>query len=336
MKRVTAQQGEIVIADAEQGAIPSGHVRIRTAFSAISPGTEMTILRNSANRQEGMRLGYSAAGIVEAIGEQVSGIEAGQQVACYGAPYVGHAEYLTVPSNLVAVVPEQVKLEEAAFAGLGAIAIHALRTADLRFGESAVVVGLGILGQMIAQIASAAAVRVAGLDLNSERVEQLRRQGIADVFDDAEQLTQRLPALTGGYGVDTVILCASGSGEALINQALTWIRNKGKIVIVGDLTTEFSREAMFIKEAEVLISRAGGPGRYDKSYERDNRDYPIGFVRWTEGRNVGAYIQLLAEGRISVAPLISDVYPLAQAAEAYERYRNGDARILGTLLQYGS
>lgn len=331
MKAVATIQGNVIIADLEEPVeVPAGHVRIRTEYSAVSPGTEMTFIKRASDQP--VVMGYSAVGIVEAIGERVSGLSVGQRVACYGAPYVRHAEVLTVPSNLTAAVPDEVDPKEAAFAGLGAIAIHALRVADLRFGESAVVVGLGILGQLIAQIAHAAAFPVAGFDLNSERVKEMRAY-IPHAADSREQLEESIRRLTGGHGVDSVILCASGPGEELINASMGWIRDKGKIVIVGDLTTVYSRGKMFAKEAQVLISRAGGPGRYDANYELENHDYPIGFVRWTEGRNVAEYIRLLAEGRISVRPLISHVVPVEQAAGAYERYGPGSTT-LGTIFKY--
>lgn len=333
MKAVAAWKGNIVITDMEAGVPPAGHVLVRTEYSAISPGTEMSFIRKASERKA--LLGYSAVGVIEEIGANVAHLKEGQRVACYGAPYVRHAERFTVPGNLTAVVPEHVRPEEAAFAGLGAIAIHALRTADLRFGESAIVVGLGILGQIIAQVASSAAIRFAGLDLNANRAGLLKKQGIEHVYDSPERLEDQLDRLTGGYGADCVILCASGPGEELINRSLRWIRDKGRIVIVGDLSTEFSRELMFGKEAQVLISRAGGPGRYDEQYELENRDYPIGYVRWTEGRNIGEYIRLLSEQRSSIMPLISDKFPLERAEEAYSKYGNNPSSVMGTLLTYG-
>lgn len=330
MKAVVAQLGKVTVADIERPSLPAGHVRIRTEYSAISPGTEMSIIKNSKEQQ--IVIGYSAVGLIAELGEQVTGLSVGQRVACYGAPYVRHAEELVVPSNLTAVVPEHVSPEEAAFAGLGAIAIHALRVADLRFGESAVVVGLGILGQIIAQISSAAANQVLGFDLNKDRVHQMRRH-TNHVYDNQEALEEQILTITGDYGADSVILCAGGPGEALINSSLKWIRDKGKVVVVGDLTMNFSRELMFGKEAQVLISRAGGPGRYDKGYEFENKDYPIGFVRWTEGRNVAEYIRLLAEQRISIQPLISRIVPLDRAADAYDQY-GPSSTIMGTVLKY--
>lgn len=331
MKAIAAQHGKVIITNTESPSLPAGHVRIRTEYSAISPGTEMSMIKNSADQK--VIIGYSAVGIITEIGDQVTGLQVGERVACYGAPYVRHAEELAVPSNLTAVVPDHVNPEEAAFAGLGAIAIHALRVADLRFGESAVVVGLGILGQIIAQISSAAANQVLGYDLNKDRVLSMR-QHMDQVYDSQEELERQIVVATGGYGADSVILCASGSGEELINSSMRWIRDKGKIVIVGDLTMNFSRELMFGKEAQVLISRAGGPGRYDTGYELENKDYPIGFVRWTEGRNVAEYIRLLAEKRIFIKPLIFRIVPLESVQEAYEQY-GPTSTIMGTVFKYG-
>lgn len=331
MKAIATQSGKIVIAELNKPELPAGHVLIRTEYSAISPGTEMGFVKRASEQL--VTLGYSAVGIVEQVGEGVKGIEVGQRVACYGAPYVHHAQWLSVPANLTAVVPSHVDPEEAAFAGLGAIAIHALRVADLRFGESAIVVGLGTLGNIIAQIAQTAAYRVAGLDLDRERVEMLRQQGLTHVYDTQEQLEEGLTDAVGSAGADAVLLCASGPGETLINRSLDWIRDRGKIVIVGDLTTEFSRNLMFRKEAQVLISRAGGPGRYDAQYERENRDYPFGHVRWTEGRNIAEYIRLLADGRICIKPLVTNVFPIDHAVEAYENYKQ-PTRTISTLIKY--
>jgi threonine dehydrogenase-like Zn-dependent dehydrogenase len=331
MRVITTQLGKIIVAERDVPELPAGYVRIKTEYSAISPGTEMSMLKRTSN--QAIDIGYSAVGVVEEIGEGGDSRLLGQRVACYGAPYVHHAEWLTVPTNLIAPVPDHVSPKEAAFAGLGAIAIHALRVADLKFGESVVVVGLGILGNIIAQISNAAAYETAGIDLNHERVGMLVQQGLTHVYEDDSKLDKRLAEATCGVGVDAVILCASGSGEVLINRALERTRLRGKVVIVGDISMEFSRELMFGKEAQVLISRAAGPGRYDVGYEKENRDYPIGYVRWTEGRNIAEYIRLLAEGRISVKPLITDMYPLERAAEAYANYEK-PTRTIGTLIKY--
>jgi len=331
MRAIATQHGKILLNELDIPELPAGHILIRTEYSAISPGTEMGFVKRATKQP--VTLGYSAVGITEQLGEGVTNRLVGQRVACYGVPYVHHAEWLAVPANLTAPVPSHVSPEEAAFAGLGAIAVHALRVADLKFGESAVIVGLGILGNIITQISNAAAYRTVGIDLNSERASILKEQGISHAYADETQLEDQLAEVTNGVGADAVILCASGPGEPLINRSLQWIRDRGKIVVVGDITMEFNRGLMFGKEAQVLISRAGGPGRYDAAYERDNRDYPIGYVRWTEGRNIGEYIRLLAEGRISVKSLITDIYPLERASEAYMNYEK-PSRTIATLIKY--
>ncbi|WP_331436781.1 zinc-binding dehydrogenase [Gordoniibacillus kamchatkensis] len=155
-----------------------------------------------------------------------------------------------------------------------------------------------------------------------------------DAYGSQADFEARLAGMTGGTGFDSVILCVGGSGQKLINDSFRWLRDRGKVVIVGDLTAEFSRGDMFAKEAQVLISRAGGPGRYDPQYEQENRDYPIGYVRWTEGRNTAEYIRLLAEKRIFAAPLISGIYPVEQAAAAFAEHAAPSAAV-GTLLAYG-
>ncbi len=332
MKAVATQLGKIVVAEVEKPEPLAGHVLVRTEFSAISPGTEMSFVKRAADKL--IVMGYSAVGVVEHVGAEAAGIEVGQRVAVYGAPYTRHAEWLSVPANLAAVVPDHVDPEEAAFAGLGAIAIHALRVAELQFGESAVVVGLGILGNIIAQIASAAAYRTFGMDLNADRAAMLREHGVPHAYASQDELAAGVAEATGGVGADAVLLCASGPGEPVINAALQSIRLRGKVVIVGDLSAQFSRELMFGKEAQVLISRAGGPGRYDAQYERDNIDYPIGYVRWTEGRNTAEYIRLLAEGRISIKKMITNVYGLDQVEQAYANYAQ-PSKTVGTLFKFG-
>lgn len=333
MKAIAASHGSItVLPDLAVPAPAKGHVLIRTEYSAISPGTELTALRRSTDTT--IELGYSAVGIVEQVGPEVESLVPGQRVACYGAPYVRHAELMSVPVNLTAAVPDHVDPQEAAFAGLGAIAIHALRVADLRFGERAVVVGLGILGNLLAQIAAAASFVSLGYDRNPERVARLQQCGVPHAYSDQVALERSLHELSEGFGADSVLLCASGDGEKLINDSFTWIRDRGKIVIVGDITANFSRSAMFHKEAQVLISRAGGPGRYDPIYERQNQDYPYGHVRWTEGRNTREYIRLLAEGRIRVKPLITGVYPMADAKDAYDQHIQSPGTTIGTLLKF--
>src|SRR5699024_159452 len=220
-----------------------------------------------------------------------------------GAPYVMHAERLSVPKNLVTSIPTNVDEKDASFVGHGAIAIHGLRQAELQFGETVVIVGLGIIGQIMCQIANAASYNVIGYDLLKDRCLYLEKSGIK-YENSIESIERLIKELTNDQGVDAVILCAGSSNGDVINKSCKWSRDRGKVVIVGDMNMNFSRKLMFKKEAKVLISRAGGPGRYDVSYEWDSVDYPIGYVRWTEGRNMAEYIRLLSEERLDIGPLV--------------------------------
>ena len=333
MRAIAAINGQIKVMERKQASLLPGHIKVKTMFSAISAGTELTMLEISKQRTEPLFIGYSAMGQVVEAGEGVDATWIGQRVACYGAPYVHHGQYLHVPTNLAAPIAGNVSSEEAAFAGLGAIGIHALRTARLQFGESVVVVGLGILGNIIAQIAKAAAYETAGIDIDEQRVAGMQACGVEHAYVSDELLDNHLAHVTGGKGVDAILLCASGPGRIFIDKALDRIRLGGKIVIVGDIQPEFSREKMFAKEATILISRAGGAGRYDAHYERDNIDYPIGFVRWTEGRNTAEYIRLLAKEAISLKPIITHQYALAEAELAFHNYTNKTDAI-GTVISY--
>ncbi|MBP1993779.1 zinc-dependent alcohol dehydrogenase [Paenibacillus eucommiae] len=341
VRRLMTVDGKVVLAEAPEAELPAGFVRVRTLFSAVSPGTELAAIRERA--EQPAALGYSASGIIVELGEGVRGFYVGQRIACYGAPYVAHATQLNVPVNLVAAVPDHVFMEEAAFAGLGAIAIHALRTADLRFGESILVIGLGMIGQLIAQIAHAAAYSIVSFERDEQRAARFREYGIGQVYSERSALEQGIATVTGGHGVDSVLLSIGGSSDTdentdtdkqtWIDHALHWIRDRGTIVVVGGLDTSFSRELMFSKEAKVLISRAGGPGRYDEAYERYSRDYPLGYVRWTEGRNIAEYIRLLSDQRIAVKSLITHKVPMEQAEWAYGNYQSSEL-VMGTLFTY--
>ncbi|MEF3303610.1 zinc-dependent alcohol dehydrogenase [Paenibacillus sp. GYB003] len=334
MKVVTSRKGRIYTEQMPEPACDTNFVIVENVYSAISPGTEMLIIDRSKHVEQALALGYSSAGIVREVGEGVDKLAVGQRVACYGAPFVRHAERIAVPKHLVAPLPDHVDMREAAFVAHGAIAIHALRQADLRFGETAVVVGLGILGQLLCQIANSAGFRVIGFDLLPERGEQLRASGAGWACATAEELAEAIRIRSEGAGADAVFVCAGGKAGGLIDQSMEWLRDRGKIVIVGDVKTEFDRNAMFNKEIQVLISRAGGPGRYDPTYEKAGVDYPIGYVRWTEGRNMGEYVRLLADGKVRVGSMITSTVPVDRAATAYERFISDPRGQLGVLLAY--
>lgn len=333
MKRIVAHNKKIEIIEDELPKIEGkpSYVLVKTLYSVISPGTELTILSNSENKQ--VHLGYSAMGEVVECGSDITDVKKGDLVACYGAPYVHHDEYLLVPKTLYAKVPDSVDPKEAALGGLGAIAIHALRIAKLQFGETAVIVGLGVLGQLIAKIANAAAYNVIAYDLHESRVEMLKGENIKS-FSTVEEMEEAIRVETKSRGADAVLLCTGGKRSPLTHECLKWIRTKGKAVIVGDIEPDFPRSLMFGKEAELLISRAGGPGRYDSVYEREAIDYPYEYVRWTEGRNVEEYIRLIKEKRIDVRAFISEVVDLEDAPKEFEKLLDKESTTLTQLIHY--
>ncbi|WP_243355007.1 zinc-binding dehydrogenase [Bacillus litorisediminis] len=332
MKKIVAYNRSVKLVEDSKPAIKPSYVLVKTLYSVISPGTELLAIESSEGKQ--IPLGYSAVGIAEEVGDQIEDLKAGDIVACYGAPYVHHAEYLLVPKTLIAKVPDHVDPKEAALAGIGAIAIHALRVADLHFGETVVVAGLGLLGQMIAKIANAAAYNVIGYDLHEERTTMLQSENHLKTHTTIEGLENEIYTLTNGHGADAVLLCMGGKHTPLTGESLKWIRNKGKVVIVGDVEPEFPRSLLFSKEAQILISRAGGPGRYDKVYEAEAIDYPYGFVRWTEGRNIKEYIRLLSEKRLDVSAFITDVVEFEDASVEFEKLQNKKTTTLTKIINF--
>jgi threonine dehydrogenase-like Zn-dependent dehydrogenase len=334
MRKITVCNRRVEIVQEDRPEVKPYYILVKTLYSAISPGTELTILQNSKDTP--ITLGYSAMGVVEEAGDGIEDVKKGDLVAVYGAPYVQHADALLVPRTLYSKVPENVEPKKAALGGIGAIAIHALRTAGLQFGETVVIVGMGLLGQMIAKIANAALYRVITYDLHEERVDMIKKDRGIKAFTTAEEMKAELDRCTAGQGADAVLLCAGGKKSPLTGQSLEWIRNKGKVVIVGDIEPDFPRNLMFSKEAQLLISRAGGPGRYDKVYEAEAIDYPYGFVRWTEGRNLGEYIRLVSEGWIDVKPFIQHEISVGEAEAAYEELMNKPSAALTKIINFSS
>lgn len=332
MFSIVADKKEIHIVKKEKPVVKPSYLLVKTLHSAISPGTEAGLIEASADRQ--IPLGYSAVGEVVECGENVENYQIGDLVACYGAPYVEHSEYLLVPVTLCAKVPENVDPKAAALGGIGAIAIHALRVPKIEFGETVVVVGLGLLGQMIAKIADAAACEVLAYDLSEERAHMLQKETGIKSFTKREDLEAVIKELTNGNGVDSVLLCPGGKRSPLTGQSLEWIRKQGKVVIVGDIEPDFPRNLMFGKEAQILISRAGGPGRYDPIYEKQAIDYPFGYVRWTEGRNVAEYLRLVSRNKVNVDAFITDEVDFEHVASAYDELLNKDSTTLTKIINF--
>ena len=332
MKFIGSKNGEISVFTEEEPSVVDHHLKIETLYSAISPGTELSM--SSKSKDEVLKLGYSAVGTVVECGNEVEGFEVGDVVAVYGAPYTGHREYLIVPKTLCAKVGDGVDHKDAALAGLGAIAIHALRQADLQFGETIVVVGLGIYGQLISQIGRAAGFRVLPLNRSRARAELLESVSGIKSYDDEHEMQMRLNEITHGKGADAVFLCAGGQAGDLTNKSLHWLKDRGTSVIVGDFAVDYQRQAMFTKEIVIKISRAGGPGRYDTSYEKMAVDYPYGYVRWTEGRNTEEFIRLLQDKLITVSDYYDQPFFVDECNKAYNSLNVRGSSFLTQVIYY--
>lgn len=281
-------------------------------------------------------LGYSSAGVVVEVGNSVRGFSIGDSVACAGAGYANHAEYVAVPDNLCVKLPPDADLCLASYNTLGAIALQGVRQADLRVGETCVVIGLGLLGQLSALILKASGVRVIGLDINQRAVEIARNHCVDQGLTmDSPGIETAVTELTDGIGADAVIIAAATSSLQPINLAGRLLRKRGTVVIVGDVPTGFERDPDYYrKELSLKMSCSYGPGRYDPVYEEKGFDYPPAYVRWTENRNMQAFQHLIHSGAIYLGYLTTHRFPLERAPEAYDLILSRSEDFLGIVISY--
>lgn len=367
--------GELKVAQVPTPALRPGGVLIRTLTSAISAGTEGSTFRTArrslvgkakerpdlvrrvvdAARREGLGatiqkvrarldtlkgLGYSAAGEIIGVGPGVEGLAVGDRVACAGVGYACHAEVNWVPRNLVARVPAGVSSADAAFATLGAISLQGIHQAEIPFGGSVAVVGLGLIGQITARLLQAGGFRVIGIDLDEEAVKAARRAGIDEaVCGGGQDVVERIASFTNQVGVDAVIVTASSNAGVVVDLAGEIVRDRGVVSIVGGVRIDIAKSVTSVfyeKEARIVFSRSYGPGRYDHNYEERGFDYPIGYVRWTEGRNMELFLDFLARGRISLEGIVTHSFDVSDAESAFALL-SGDKdleRSLGIVLRY--
>lgn len=279
-------------------------------------------------------LGYSSAGVVWEAGDGCNDVTIGDRVACAGAEYAHHAEFISIAKNLYVRVPDQVTLREAAFATVGAIALHAMRQGDVRLGETVAVIGLGLIGQLLTQILVSAGCQVIGIDLVPERCRLAERLGASGAATEEARLIDLTEKATGGRGADCIFLAAGGLSSKSVALAAAIARDRGRVINVGMNQLEIPWKAYYAKELQVHYSRSYGPGRYDRNYEELGQDYPVGYVRWTERRNMEAFLHLLASGRVNVEPLITGTYPFADAEKAYQAMVEAPGRHLAVLFEY--
>jgi predicted dehydrogenase/threonine dehydrogenase-like Zn-dependent dehydrogenase len=374
MKQVIAEAGKVRVIDVPVPQCKDTEVLVRSEYSVISTGTETWTLESTrpigtgelvgdssrlkkavglasnvvkkegveglvdyvkAVRNPEVALGYSLSGTVVRLGKKVTDLVAGDRVACAGEGFACHAEYVAVPRNLVARVPEGVGMKDAAFTTLGAIAIHGFRRSSASLGETVAVLGTGLVGMLVVQVCKAAGCRVVALDIRRERLELARDVG-ADLTLGIEDpnLLDHVSHFSSGRGVDAVIVCASGQSSDPVNLASKMARDRAKVTVVGRVGMDFERKDYYQKELDVSMSRSLGPGRYDVRYEELGLDYPASFVRWTLNRNMEAFLEMLASKRVEVLKLIGQEYRIEDAAEAYEALRTSSKVAL--LIRYST
>lgn len=362
------RDGETLIADVPVPTVRPGMVLVKTAASLVSVGTERMVVEFAEKslvgkaqsrpdlvrqvmdkaRREGlvstieaafnrldqpMALGYSSAGTVVAVGDGVEGFKPGDRVACAGGGYAVHAEYALIPQNLLALLPDTVDFESAAFSTLGAIALQGFRLAQPQVGETVAIVGLGLLGLLAVGIAKAGGCSVFGVDLDPARVALANLLGANAVVREGAEDVGR--SFSQGRGFDTVLICADTSSNDPVELAGELARDRGTVVAVGAVGLQVPRKVYYEKELQLLISRSYGPGRYDPAYEEKGQDYPLGYVRWTEGRNLQAVVDLIGSGKLDVAALITHRFPIEAADQAYKLISGKrDEKFLGVVITY--
>lgn len=371
MKQVLINNSTVSIENVPAPVAESGAVLVQVCNSCISTGTELAGirepdaplwrraledpskiakavrmaarrgLRHTANVAAGTPrpshpTGYSAAGIVTGVGEGVQRFRVGDRVACAGGGYAFHAEYISVPENLCCPIPDELDFASASTVTIGAIALQGIRRAEPTLGETFVVIGLGALGQLTAQMLKANGCSVIGIDLDDNRVAIGESLGVDVavrrncVDSESVDVWRR----TDGVGADGVIVTAASSSDEILSAAFQMCRKKARVVLVGDVGLNIQRADIYKKELDFRVSTSYGPGRYDRSYEEDGNDYPISYVRWTENRNMSEYIQLLSKGGVRVAPLLNVKMPLEQASDAYDALREQTPRPILAVLEY--
>ncbi len=373
MKQViqNMRSGELSVADVPAPQCGAGEIQVALEASLISAGTERMLI-DFANKSllgkaqerpdlvrkvmdkmqrdglqatvesvfnrldEPLPLGYSAAGKVLAVGERVRHkYQVGERVAVAGAGLANHAEVVTVPQNLVVPVPAELPAEQACFATVSAIAMQGFRNSGAVLGDRVLVLGLGLVGQLVLQQAVAAGCRVAGADFDAGRISLAQEQGAHLTLNLGKgDVTNSIASFTDNRGFDTVIICAATDSDEPVRNAADWARDKARIVLVGKVGITLPYADYMKKELEFVISRSYGPGRYDDNYERRGQQYPAGFVPWTERDNLAESIRLMAQGQVDVAPMVTHRYPIEEAEEAYGLITSGKVPHLGVVLTY--
>jgi len=350
--------GQILLEEIPIPLLQGSGVIVRNYFSLISAGTEKTkidmlkknIISKAKSRpdlvkkvldsvkndglinaakavykklDEFVPIGYSSCGKVENVSYDIKEIRIGDFIACAGGGYANHAEYIYVPKNLICKIPEGVDLIDASFTGVGSIAMQGVRLLSRQIGEKVLVIGLGLVGQLVVQILNASGISTFGIDVEKNKVEKGMQNGLnMGSLTNSADLDEKIKYYTKGKYFDGVIVSASTSSSSPVKLAGKYCREKGKVVVIGLVNMDIPREDYYNKEIDIVISRSYGPGRYDKFYEEKGIDYPYGYVRWTENRNMESFIYLIANKKINIKNLVSKIYDLSDYKKAYEELSN--------------
>ena len=312
-------------------ALTAPEIRQNLKDMLIQDGIKKTADRVQFEMTKWTPLGYSGAGIAIEVGNGIEGIQEGDLVAYAGE---GHSEYIRASKNLCVRIPNDVTTKEASFVALGSIAMQGARRAEVQIGETVALIGLGLVGQLSNQLLTSAGGRVLAIDMIEERIKLAKSLGAEEGFMTNDQLPKDILRFTEGFGVDHVVICASTASNSVINQAVEMCRERGRITVVGAIGLDVPHEKFYYKELELRLSRSYGPGRYDPQYEQHGIDYPLGYVRWTEKRNMQEFLRLIQAKQIDVNPLITNDFSLSDADKAYDLLITKPNECLAMLLRY--
>ena len=334
---VSAGTERMVVEFAEKSLVGKARSRPDLVKQVIDKARREGVLNTAQSAldrlDQPMALGYSSAGTIVALGNNAQGFKVGQRVACAGGGFAVHAEYAIVPRNLLTPIPDNLDFESAAFTTLGAIALHGFRLAEPPIGESVAVIGLGLVGLLAAQIATAAGCNVLGIDLDPDRIALASSLGLEAV--QREKAIDSSAAFTASRGFDVILICADTSSNDPVDLAGIIARDRARVVATGSVGLDIPRKIYYEKEISFINSRSYGPGRYDSSYEEGGNDYPLGYIRWTEGRNFEAVVDLMAKDKLKVKPLVTHRFPIEKATQAYDVITGKKKEpFLGVLLTY--
>jgi len=369
MKQIFLEKGKVKTLSVPTPQVSPNNILVKVQYSFISTGTEgatigeskksllqkclsdktnkitkvmgavkdngimgtMSLIKGSLNKA--VELGYSCSGRVVAVGKNIKTFAVGDFVACAGSSIANHAHYVSVPKHLAIKLPNDTWLKQASLTTIGAIAIQGIRRADLALGERVCVIGLGLIGQLTIQLAKLSGCKVYGVDIDDTKLFLAQKFGCDHVYNSyATDIVKDILFHTHHYGADVTIITAASKSGTIIQQAMEVTRKKGTVVLVGDVTIDFNRNPFYQKEIDFLISCSYGPGRYDNLYEHGGIDYPYGYVRWTENRNMQLFANLIQEGKIVVDPLVSQEFSFYDANKAYEQLLT--KKSLGLVLSY--